>query len=247
MKLKNIKHIFFDLDHTLWDFDRNSALTFDKIFKLNKVEVDIARFLRIYEPVNLNYWKLYRNSEIDQDQLRYGRLRDTFNALEFSVEDQLIQTLSEDYITYLTTFDHLFDNTIEVLEYLKQRYQLHIITNGFSEAQQRKLQVSNITHYFKTVTNAEMAGVKKPNPIIFHHALELAKAKAEESIMIGDSYEADVLGALEVGYDAIFFNYRNDESVPHIKTITTLLELKIYLLVILPLHQIFLWIVFYPF
>lgn len=229
MKLKNINHIFFDLDHTLWDFDKNSALTFDKIFKLNKVEVDIARFISIYEPVNLNYWKLYRNAEIDQIQLRYGRLKDTFNALEFTVEDKLIHLLSEDYITHLTTFDHLFEDTIEILDYLQPKYHLHIITNGFSEAQDKKLQVSKITHYFKTVTNAEMAGVKKPNPIIFHHALQLANARAEESLMIGDSYEADVLGALEVGYDAIFFNYRRDESESNIKQINQLKELKKYL------------------
>lgn len=229
MKIKNIKHIFFDLDHTLWDFDKNSALTFDKIFKLNKVEVDIARFISVYEPVNLNYWKLYRNSEIDQEQLRYGRLRDTFSALEFMVEDTLIHQLSEDYITHLTTFDHLFEDTIEILDYLQSTYQLHIITNGFGEAQEKKMQVSKITHYFKTVTNAEMAGVKKPNPVIFKHALELAQAEPSESIMIGDNYEADVLGALEVGYDAIFFNYRNDEFEPHIKQINQLKELKNYL------------------
>ncbi|MEZ4793567.1 MAG: YjjG family noncanonical pyrimidine nucleotidase [Gelidibacter sp.] len=229
MKIKNIKHIFFDLDHTLWDFDKNSALTFDKIFKLHKVEVDIAHFISVYEPVNLNYWKLYRNSEIDQEQLRYGRLRDTFNALGFEVEDALIQSLSKDYITYLTTFDHLFEDTIEILNYLQPNYQLHIITNGFEEAQYRKMQVSNITHYFKTVTNAEKAGVKKPNPIIFDYALKQANAKPEESLMIGDSYEADVLGALEVGYDAIFFNYRKDESEPHIKQVNQLSELKKYL------------------
>lgn len=229
MKIKNIKHIFFDLDHTLWDFDRNSALTFEKIFMLNKLEIDTPRFLSIYEPVNLNYWKLYRNSEIDQEQLRYGRLKDTFNALEFTVDDEVIHLLSEDYITYLTTFDHLFEDTIDILDYLLPNYQLHIITNGFSEAQRKKLQVSNIAHYFKTVTNAEMAGVKKPNPMIFKHALQLANAKPEESIMIGDSYEADVLGALEVGYDAIFFNYRKEEFEPHIKQVNQLKELKDYL------------------
>jgi len=229
MKIKNIKHIFFDLDHTLWDFDKNSALTFDKIFKLNKVNVDITRFINVYEPVNLNYWKLYRNSEIDQEELRYGRLKDTFNALNFTIADELILLLSEDYITHLTTFDHLFEDTIDILDYLQPQYQLHIITNGFSEAQQKKLQVSNITHYFKTVTNAEMAGVKKPNPIIFEYALDLAKATPEESIMIGDSYEADVLGALQVGYDAIFFNYRKDAFEPHIKQINELKELKKYL------------------
>lgn len=228
MKLKHIKHIFFDLDHTLWDFDKNSALTFDKIFKLNNVEVDINHFTKVYEPVNLNYWKLYRNSEINQEELRYGRLKDTFDALEFMVEDKVIHRLSEDYITHLTTFDHLFEDTIEILNYLQPNYQLHIITNGFGEAQEKKMKVSKITHYFKTVTNAEIAGVKKPNPIIFNHALKIAEAKPSESIMIGDNYEADVLGALDVGYDAIFFNYRRDEFESHIKQINELKELKKY-------------------
>ena len=106
---------------------------------------------------------------------------------------------------------------------------MHIITNGFDEAQYKKMRSSQITHYFKTVTNAELAGVKKPNPIIFDYALKAAKAKPNESIMIGDSLEADVLGALNVGYDAIFFNYRNDEVEPHIKQVKELSQLKMYL------------------
>ena len=138
MKIKNIKHIFFDLDHTLWDFDKNSALTFNKIFELNEVEIDIKRFLSIYEPVNLEYWRKYRNSEISQEYLRYGRLKDTFNALKIEVDDKLIHVLSEDYIAHLTTFDHLFEDTIEILNYLRLSYELHIITNGFSETQQKK-------------------------------------------------------------------------------------------------------------
>ncbi len=229
MKIKNIQHVFFDLDHTLWDFDKNSALTFDKIFKINKVNLDIIRFLSIYEPVNLNYWRLYRNAEIDKDKLRYGRLKDTFDAMNYSVEDTLIHILSEDYISHLTTFNHLFEDTIEVLNYLHNNYQLHIITNGFEEVQYKKMTVSNIAHYFKTVTNAENSGVKKPNPIIFDYALKLANAKPEHSVMIGDNYEADILGALEVGYDAIFFNYRNEESELHIKQINHLSQLKLYL------------------
>lgn len=229
MKLKDIKHIFFDLDHTLWDFDKNSALTFDKIFKLHKIQIDTTHFLSIYEPVNLNYWRLYRNSKIDKEKLRYGRLKDTFDAMDFAVADELIHLLSEDYITHLTTFDHLFEDAIEILNYLHPKYQLHIITNGFEEAQYKKMQVSNINHYFKTVTHSENAGVKKPDPIIFKYALQLAKAQPEESLMIGDNYEADVLGALQVGYDAIFFNYRKDESEPHIRQINRLSELKLYL------------------
>src|SRR5690606_24261552 len=130
MKINNIKHIFFDLDHTLWDFDRNSALTFDKIFRLHQMEVDMTRFLSIYEPVNLDYWKLYRNSEIDKDKLRYGRLKDTFDRMECVISDERIYLLSEDYMTHLTTFNHLFEHTIDILDYLKPNYGLHIITNG---------------------------------------------------------------------------------------------------------------------
>ena len=229
MKINNLKHIFFDLDHTLWDFDKNSALTFDKIFKLHNVNVDIKSFLNVYEPINLNYWRLYRNEEIEKENLRYGRLKDSFDELSFNIDDELIYLLSEEYIVHLTTFNHLFEGTIEILEYLQSKYELHIITNGFDEAQYKKMRSSQITHYLKTVTNAELAGVKKPNPIIFDYALKAAKAKPNESIMIGDSLEADVLGALNVGYDAIFFNYRNDEVEPHIKQVKELSQLKMYL------------------
>ena len=114
--------------------------------------------------------------------------------------------LSEDYITHLTSFNNLFENTIDVLEYLSVKYNLHIITNGFEEVQQKKLSRSNIEHYFKTVTNSEHVGVKKPNPIIFNYAIEVAKTNVKRSVMIGDNYEADILGAHNIGMDTIFFN-----------------------------------------
>lgn len=229
MKIKAIKHVFFDLDHTLWDFDKNSALTFDKIFKKHKVELSLETFLEVYEPVNLRYWKLYRNDKIDQLELRYGRLRDTFNEIGFAVDETLIHDLSMDYIEFLSSFSHLFDGALELLEYLQPKYQLHIITNGFEEAQLKKMKASAIISYFKTITNAEIAGVKKPNPIIFDYALNMAKAQSKDSIMIGDNYEADILGALNVGFDVIFFNYRNDQTEAHIKQVKHLSELKQYL------------------
>ena len=229
MKLEHIKHVFFDLDHTLWDFDKNSALTFEKIFQIHNINLNINDFLKVYEPLNLNYWKLYREERIDKASLRYGRLKDTFDALSLPIDDQLIFQLSEDYITYLTTFNHLFDGTLELLQYLHPHYQLHIITNGFEEAQQKKIDESNISKYFKTVTNSEQAGVKKPNPIIFDYALKTAVAKPNESIMIGDNYEADILGALQVGFDVIFFNYHNHYFDAQIKEVKDLLDIKMYL------------------
>lgn len=123
----------------------------------------------------------------------------------------------------------MFLNTIEILEYLKQNYILHIITNGFHEVQQNKLDNSNITNYFKTITNSEIAGVKKPNPQIFHFALQQAKVKPEASIMIGDDFEADILGALNVNMDAILIVSKLQQTEHNIKSISNLIDLKDYL------------------
>lgn len=222
----SLKHVFFDLDHTLWDFDRNSALTFDKIFQKNHIKVDLRDFLEVYEPLNLAYWKLYREDKIDKPSLRFHRLNDTFDKLGIRMKASMIHRLSEDYIDHLTSFNHLFDGTVEILDYLKPKYELHIITNGFKEVQQGKLNKANIDHYFRTVTNSEMVGAKKPHPKIFNHALNLAGARASESIMIGDNYEADILGAMDQGFDVICFNYHKETIDNNIKTIDKLIEIK---------------------
>lgn len=229
MKLKNISDIFFDLDHTLWDFDKNSALAFDKIFKINQVEVDLEAFLKHYNIINFEYWKLYRNEKIDKELLRFGRLNDTFLALNQKHEKAFINKLSKDYITYLTDNNFLYDHAIDVLEHLHGNYSLHIISNGFEEVQTKKLMKSNIHHYFKTIVNGETIGIKKPNPQIFHHALNAANTTNKKSVMIGDGFEADILGAMAVGMDVIYFNEFNKQVDGNIKTINNLLELKKYL------------------
>ncbi len=229
MKIENIKDVFFDLDHTLWDFDKNSALTFEKIFELNGVNVNISEFLNSYEPINLNYWKLYREEKIDKSSLRFGRLNDAFLAINMHIERETINKLSEDYILHLTSFNHLFNNTIDVLKYLSVKYRLHIITNGFEEVQMKKLVSSNIDHYFKTITYSEKVGVKKPNPKIFNYAIECAETHISESIMIGDNYEADILGAHHIGMNTIFFNINNQSNEHNIKQIDDLIQLKNYL------------------
>lgn len=226
---ENITDVFFDLDHTLWDFDKNSALTFNKIFTLNNIDINVDEFLKAYEPINLNYWKLYREEKIDKESLRYGRLHDAFSALSKNVEKDLILKLSNDYITHLSSYNYLLDNAINVLNYLKNQYKLHIITNGFDEVQHKKLTKSNILHYFKTVTNSEMVGVKKPNPKIFNFALNKAQVNPENSIMIGDSYEADIIGAQNIGMHVIYLKVDNTPYVNGVKTIDNLLQLKEYL------------------
>jgi putative hydrolase of the HAD superfamily len=150
-------------------------------------------------------------------------------ALNYSISDRDIHLISDDYIKYLTTFTHLFEGTIDILNYLKDKYHLHIITNGFEEVQQGKMDRSHIASYFKTVTNSEMVGVKKPDPKIFHFAMTAAQAEPHNSIMIGDNYEADILGALAVDMEALCFNYHNAQLAPHIKVIENLAAIKNYL------------------
>lgn len=224
----NIKHVFFDLDHTLWDFDRNSELTFNQIFKEQNILLNIKDFLEVYMPINLNYWRLYREDKISKSDLRYSRLKDSFDALKYTISDGLINKISEDYITYLPNHNNLFEGTIEVLEYLNEKYILHIITNGFEEVQNLKLQKSGIAKYFNEIITSESVGVKKPNPKIFEFAINKVNTISEDSIMIGDSYEADVMGALNFGMLAIHFTCnKNKES--GVLSVNNLLELKNYL------------------
>jgi putative hydrolase of the HAD superfamily len=229
MKYKNIQHVFFDLDHTLWDFDKNSEMAFGTIFKQHHPEIAIADFIEKYAPINQACWKLYQYDKITHEELRYKRLKDSFDALNYVISDAAIHQMADDYITFLPVNNHLFDGAIEILEYLNSKYQLHIITNGFADVQYKKIANSKIDTYFKTITNSEMAGVKKPNSIIYQHALDLAKAQKEHSIMIGDCLEADVQGALNFGIDALFFNPNKESKPENIIAINHLLELKNYL------------------
>ncbi|WP_159022758.1 YjjG family noncanonical pyrimidine nucleotidase [Formosa sp. L2A11] len=225
----NIKDVFFDLDHTLWDFEKNSALTFQKIFEVNQLQVDLDVFLNAYIPINEDYWKRFRTGEVDKEALRFGRLNDTFEYLKTPVKADLIYKLSDDYLAYLSSFNHLFPDTTLVLGYLQTKYNLHIITNGFDEVQYSKLTGSNINQYFKTVTNSEEAGVKKPHPDIFKYALQKANAEVNTSVMIGDNLEADILGAINVGFKAIYFNETPLTTYPEITQIDKLIELKNFL------------------
>lgn len=222
-----IKHLFFDLDHTLWDFDRNSKLTFHRIFEEQQITIPIDEFLEAYIPVNLKYWRLYREDKIEKTSLRYYRLKETFDSLKYTASDDLINLISEDYIRYLPYFNYLFDDAIEVLQYLESKYHLHIITNGFEEVQNLKLEKSGIHKFFKQIITSECVGVKKPNPKVFEFALNKAGAKAHQSVMIGDSYEADVMGAINSGMKAIHFSQEDKNN--EVQRITTLVELKKYL------------------
>lgn len=229
MKIENIKDVFFDLDHTLWDFEKNSELTFAKIFAEKHPEIAVGDFIEKYVPINQACWQLYQYDKITHEELRYNRLKQSFDAIEYEISDEAIAVIAQDYIDMLPDNNHLFEGAFEILDYLKEKYQLHIITNGFADVQDRKIKNSRLEHYFISVTNSETAGVKKPNPIIFEHALRVANATKEQSVMIGDSLDADVEGALEIGLEAILFNESKLKTEAHIKQVSHLLELKKYL------------------
>ncbi len=201
-----VQHIFFDLDHTLWDFEKNSGATFKSIFEELNFDFSLEVFLDFYNPINHYYWKQYRENMISEVELRYLRLEKTFEAMKVSFTPSLLERVAELYIQQLSTHTELFEDTISVLEYLSSKYTLHIITNGFEHVQQRKLENSGIARFFKTVLTAEKIGVKKPHPTIFLSAMKTAEVLPEHAMMIGDSLEADIQGALKLGMQAIHFN-----------------------------------------
>lgn len=224
------KHIFFDLDHTLWDFEKNSNLTFKELFSTHKIHLELEDFLGVYTPINFDYWKRYREEKVSKDELRYGRLKDTFDALNYKVSDKLIHQLSYDYIAILPNNNYLFDGVFELLDYLESKYTLHIITNGFEEVQQLKLEKSGIIKYFDKIITSESVGVKKPNPRVFKYALERVGTIPEYCVMVGDNLEADIIGALNCGITSIHFNL-HDEKFEQKKyiSVSSLLEIKQYL------------------
>ena len=225
--MKLINNIFFDLDHTLWDFDKNSDLTFFKILKKNDISIDVSKFLNFYHPINRKYWDMYRLNKVSKADLRYYRLSDTFKKLNYEINDDHINQLAIDYIEHLSDFNHLIPDTLNVLELLKSKYKMHIITNGFKEVQKRKLQKSDLIQYFETVTISEDVGVKKPHKLIFNHALTAANANVESSIMIGDNFNADILGALGIGMKAIYYDFHktNEQERENVVIVKSLKEI----------------------
>jgi putative hydrolase of the HAD superfamily len=218
MKAKrNYRHLFFDLDHTIWDFEANSKATLSQLFtelELEKRGVhDFELFHKNYIIHNDKLWERYRNGFIKQEELRVKRMRLTL--LDFKIADEkLEQALSVRFLDLLPTRNILFDGAIEVLDYLTAKnYQLHLITNGFEKVQFSKLKYSGLESYFKEVITSEGSGSLKPKPEIFEYAFAKAGATKDESIMIGDTVEVDILGAMNAGIDQVYVNHVSNEIV----------------------------------
>lgn len=203
------RHLFFDLDHTLWDFDRNSAESIAELYETFRLaDIGIAsaeEFSRHFITVNRKLWSDYDKNLIGHDYIRQHRFPLVYQSL--GVDEAAIQhDLNAEYLRLLPRKPHLLESAREILDYLKGRYTMHIITNGFAEIQAVKMDSAEIAHYFTLVVTSEVANAKKPDPLVFEYALNAAGASVSESLMIGDNYEADILGAKGVGMDTVFYN-----------------------------------------
>ena len=222
------KHLFFDLDHTLWDFEANSKATLKELhtaLQLGERGVnDFDLFHRNYLQHNEKLWERYRNGYIKQEELRVKRM--WLSLLDFKIADEkLAQEMSVHFLDMLPTRTILFPYTKEILQYLTDKgYILHLITNGFEKTQHNKLMYSGLKPFFKEVITSEGSGSLKPNKEIFEFALEKSGATAGESIMIGDSVEVDILGAMNAGIDQVYVNHLDIE--PSIKPTYTVYSLK---------------------
>jgi len=204
-----IKHIFFDLDHTIWDFDKNAQETLNELYISHELDElgcgTVEEFINRYTENNHELWRQYHLGNITKETLRSERFNKTFLQLGIDPE-KVPNQFEDDYVRITPTKTNLFSGTEKVLNYLQQKYTLHIISNGFKESTLMKMSVCNLNPYFENVIISEDVGANKPDQRIFEFALEKANASKEESIMIGDSLEADVRGALDFGIKAIYFN-----------------------------------------
>ena len=208
-KLANIEHIFFDLDHTLWDFETNSELTLKEMFQKFELQ-DLLQttfdvFLKKYKQINDKLWADYRENKVTKNELRVQRFYQTLVYFNYS-SPLVAEQMADYYVNHSPYKTALFPGAIEVLNYLNNKYHLHIISNGFREVQYIKLKNSKIVHFFKEIVLSEDVGVNKPNPEIFHYLLKRLKAKPGQTVMIGDNIEADIKGAAAVGITQILFN-----------------------------------------
>ncbi len=225
------KHLFFDLDHTLWDFEANSRQTLQELYDTLSLKEkgisDFEQFYRRYIVHNDKLWERYRNGFIKVDELRWKRM--WLTLLDFKIGNEpLAREMGTLFLDALPTRKILFPHTVEILRYLTDKgYQLHMITNGFQKTQHSKLQNAGISGYFREVITSEGSNSLKPHKEIFDYAFQKAGADPAESIMLGDSIEVDIQGAINAGIDQVYVNHLGVEpAIRPTYTVSSLKELE---------------------
>lgn len=202
--MNRYRHLFFDLDNTLWDFSRNSHATLMELFIKYKLDIRVfERFYEVYNYHNDRLWSLYREKKITKEELVRERFDLAFAETGMAGLDGL--KFNQEYLRLMPEQEHLCNGARAVLEKLSPRYDMHIITNGFSEVQHKKMETSGLSIFFKRVFISEEIKYPKPSPQIFRHALKSARARKKESLMIGDSWEVDIAGAMRTGIDQVHY------------------------------------------
>jgi len=217
--MKKYEHIFFDLDHTLWDFSTNCAETLNELYaqhQLHRFNIPVSDFIVSYRQINDSMWDDLHRGKVTKEEIRNLRFARTFNLLGLQDSD-LPEGMDEQFISICPTKSHVFPHTHEILDYLSQQYVLHILTNGFRETQLVKLKSAGLDHYFKEVIHADESGYMKPDQRMFDYALQTAGTLPHQCLMIGDDLYADVLGAKNAGIDHVFVNRY---KIPHEEILT---------------------------
>ena len=227
---KVYKHLFFDLDHTLWDYDKNVQESLFELFEhYNLMQLGITSFeafFKAFEQVNYGLWDSYNVGGITKEELRQVRFRRIFETVAAN-PDLVPEPMEAHFMTNTSSKPHVVADTFEILDYLRHSYGLHIITNGFNESQAQKMDAAGLTSYFDLIVTSETTGHRKPDRRIFEYALEQLGARPEQCVMIGDNPLSDIGGAQNAGIDQVFFNPKNIAStVTPSYTIQSLLELK---------------------
>lgn len=226
--MRKYKHLFFDLDNTLFDFSASEKIVLEQLYQ-EKLEnsdfLDFADFVEHYDKINERLWADYRAHKITKDTVKYGRFRETL--LQKGIDDEdLARYMGDTFVINCTENDTLVDGARELIEALSSKYHLHIVSNGFVEAQYRKLEITGLRSYFEGITLSEEIKTQKPNSRFFQHAFKNVNARKRESLVIGDSWESDIVGAINFGVDAVYFAYDGKVAPrPEIPTIFRLNEL----------------------
>ncbi|GMQ34673.1 YjjG family noncanonical pyrimidine nucleotidase [Algoriphagus taiwanensis] len=209
INLKTYQHLFFDLDHTLWDYDRNVTESLTELYQIYGLQdlgiPTFEKFFEAFHAVNFQLWDWYNVGKIDKHNLRKERFPRIFNHAGGRA-DAIPQEFEEDFMHRTSSKPHVFPYSKEILTYLREKYQIHVITNGFNESQAKKMKSSGLDIYFDLVVTSETTGHKKPDPRIFHYALEKLSTQPEFCLMIGDNPNSDILGAQRAEIDQVFFN-----------------------------------------
>jgi putative hydrolase of the HAD superfamily len=223
------KHVFFDLDRTLYDFDSNNRKTLEELFQKYSLQgqgiENFDIFLSTYKTINYGLWQQYKKQQITKEFLNHNRFAQTLES--FGLHNGQAALFAADYIALSPLQTQVLPGTFEILDYLHPRYPLHIITNGFEEIQFLKMERCGLSGYFTQVITSEKAGAQKPNPLIFELAFDLTGASPANSIIIGDDPESDIAGGLAMNMDQVWLAQPGEtSSIRPTYQIGSLLELK---------------------